>query len=132
LRRNASPKAPFLLFFQAMNRVRLGLILLLPLFLAGCYGDQKKQLAACEAVAPHVGGGQPLRSIQACMDRNGYDFVGYANPDGETIVCDLPAVIQGRFTNTAALCFQPRGWLALQIYHWQVPDRGLIPKADPT
>ena len=105
-------------------------VLFLPLLclsLAGCYGDQKQQLQSCEASASRSGPGQPLKSIQACMDSHGYNFVGYANPGGETVVCDLPAVIQGRFTNTAALCFEPKGKLALMIYHIQVPDRGVQP-----
>jgi hypothetical protein len=104
----------------------------LPLLLAGCYSGQKKQLTACEAGATRTGSGQPLRSIQACMDSHGYEFVGYANPDGETVICDLPAVIQGRESNTAALCFQPRGRLALLIYRWQVPDRGVQPSTPPS
>jgi hypothetical protein len=108
-----------------MARLRFFVILALPLLLAGCYSDQKKQLQACEASAPRTGDGQPLRSIQACMDKAGYNCVGYANPSGETVICDLPAVIQGRFTNTAAICFEPRGWLALKIYRWEVPDRGV-------
>ncbi|HVZ27883.1 MAG TPA: hypothetical protein VG798_04430 [Rhizomicrobium sp.] len=110
-----------------MVRVRLFIICVLPiaLGLAGCYADQKKQLQACESSASRSGPGEPLKSIQACMDTAGYAFVGYANPNGETVVCDLPAVIQGRFTNTAALCFQPKGWLALRIYRWEVPDRGV-------
>ncbi|HWC62723.1 MAG TPA: hypothetical protein VG501_03810, partial [Rhizomicrobium sp.] len=85
--------------------MRLFIICVLPiaLGLAGCYADQKKQLQACESSASRSGPGEPLKSIQACMDTAGYAFVGYANPNGETVVCDLPAVIQGRFTNTAAL-----------------------------
>jgi hypothetical protein len=112
-----------------MARLRFFVILFLalPLTLGGCYSDQKSQLQACETSAPHSGSGEPLKSIQACMDRNGYNFVGYANPGGETVVCDLPAVIQGRFSNTAALCFEPKGWLALKIYRWEVPDRGVQP-----
>ena len=113
-----------------MARIRLLLTLCLPLLLAGCYSDQKKQLADCEAGATRTGDGQPLRSIQACMDTHGYNFVGYANADRPTIVCDLPAVIRGvpSATGTAALCFEPKDWLALKIYRWEVPDRGLLPK----
>jgi len=105
-----------------MARARLIFPLFLPLLLAGCYSDQKNQLQACEASATRKGDGEPLRSIISCMDKAGYNFVGYANTMKETVICDLPAVIQGRFTNTAALCFEPKGWLALKIYHLQVPD----------
>jgi hypothetical protein len=117
-----------------MRRYGLLLGLALPLLLAGCYSDQKKQLATCEAGATRTGNGQPLKSIQACMDNHGYNFVGYANPDGETIICDLPAIIRGSpsATGTDALCFEPKGWLALQIYHWQVPDRGVQPAEAPS
>jgi hypothetical protein len=111
---------------------RLLLVIALSLFLGGCYSDQKKQLAACEASATRTGMGQPLTSIQACMDAHGYRFVGYANPDGPTVVCDLPAVIRGEPSSdgTAAMCFEPKGWLALKIYRWEVPNRGLIQKPD--
>jgi hypothetical protein len=118
-----------------MVRARLFLLIALPLLLAGCYSDQKRQLASCEASATRSGAGQPLKSVQACMDSNGYNFVGYANPSGETIVCDLPAVIRGAASadGTDALCFEPKGWLALKIYRWEVPDRGLVQKpADST
>ena len=110
--------------------VLLTLPVALPLLLAACYSDQKRQLQACEASAPRTGPGQPLKAIQICMDQAGYNFVGYANPTGETVICDLPAVIQGRFTNTAALCFEPRGWLALKLYRLEVPDRGVQPAAE--
>ena len=113
-----------------MTRITLLLALALPFALAGCYSDQKKQLAACRVEAPRTGSGEPFRSIQTCMDNNGYKFVGYANPGGETVVCDLPAVIRGTpsATDTDAKCFEPKGWLALKIYRLQVPDRGLLPK----
>jgi hypothetical protein len=99
----------------------LGLAALLAL--AGCYSDQKKQLASCEAGATRTGDGQPLRSIRACMDRNGYNFVGFANTQGETVQCDLPAVIEGKPSTlgTDAQCFQPKGVIALQLYRWEVP-----------
>jgi hypothetical protein len=110
-----------------LARVQLLFILAVPFLLAGCYSDQKKQLASCKAGATRVGSGQPFKAIQACMDQAGYRFVGYANPDGPTVVCDLPAVIQGTpsATDTDALCFEPRGRLALWLYRWQVPDRGV-------
>ena len=65
------------------------------------------------------------------MDTDGYNFVGYAVPGGETVVCDLPAVIRGQHSagGTDALCFEPKGWLALKIYRWEVPDRGLVPSS---
>jgi hypothetical protein len=65
------------------------------------------------------------------MDSHGYNFVGYAVPGGETVVCDLPAVIRGQASadGTDALCFEPKGALALRIYHWEVPDRGLVPSS---
>jgi hypothetical protein len=112
-----------------MARPQLLILLVLPLLLAGCYSDQKKQLASCKASATRTGTGQPFKSIQACMDKAGYNFVGYANPGGETVVCDLPAVIQGTpsATDTDAKCFEPKDWLALRIYRWQVPDRGVVP-----
>jgi hypothetical protein len=95
------------------------------LALAGCYSDQRKQLAQCEAGATRTGDGQPLRSIRACMDQNGYAFVGFASTTGETVECDLPAVIQGKpsQTGTDALCFEPKSWLGLRIYRWEVPVR---------
>lgn len=111
---------------------RLLLIIALALLLTGCYSDQKKQLAACEASATRSGMGQPLTSIQACMEDHGYSFVGYANPDGPTVVCDLPAVIRGQASadGSDAMCFEPKGWLALKIYRWEVPNRGLVQKPD--
>ena len=93
--------------------------------LAGCYADQKKQLAACEASATRTGEGQPLRSIESCMDQAGYSFVGYANTDRPTVECDLPSVIRGTPSTdgTAAMCFQPKGALALRLYRIEVPVR---------
>jgi hypothetical protein len=97
--------------------------LALCLGLSGCYAGQKKQLATCEAAAIRTGDGQPLRSIQSCMDQAGYSFVGYANPDGLTVICDLPAVIRGQTSldGSDAKCFQPKGALALRIYRIEVP-----------
>lgn len=93
------------------------------LCLSGCYADQKKQLAACEASAVRGGEGQPLRSIQSCMDQTGYRFVGYANADGPTVICDLPAVIRGAASadGSDAKCFEPKGALALRLYRFEVP-----------
>ena len=109
---------------------RIGLLLAFgaALALAGCYSDQKKQLAECEAQATRTGSGQPLRSIRACMDGAGYNFVGFANLDGETVECDLTAVIQGKPSElgTDAQCFEPKGKLSLQLYRWEVPER-LVP-----
>jgi hypothetical protein len=104
---------------------RIGLLLALgaALALTGCYSDQKKQLSQCEGGATRTGSGQPLRSIRACMDQAGYNFVGFANPDGLTVECDLPAVIQGKPSQlgTDVQCFEPKGKLALQLYRWEVP-----------
>ncbi len=108
-----------------MARTPIFLLLALPacLALSGCYADQKKQLAACEASATRTGEGQPLRSIQSCMDQAGYSFVGYASTDGPTVICDLPAVIRGAASadGTDAMCFQPKGALALRLYRIEVP-----------
>jgi len=109
---------------------RIGLLLALGALLAlsGCYSDQKKQLASCETEAIRTGSGQPLRSIRACMDQAGYNFVGFANPDGETVECDLPSVIQGKPSDigTDGQCFEPKGRIALQLYRWEVPEK-LVP-----
>ncbi len=104
---------------MAVIRHFLPLALLLPL--AGCFADQKAQLAACEASAPKTGAGQPFQSIRGCMDRAGYRFTGW--DDG--VVCGLGAVVKGRpLTDGAdALCFEPKGWLALKIYRIEVPTR---------
>jgi hypothetical protein len=106
-----------------MPRIGLLLALAAALALGGCYSDQKKQLASCEAGATRTGSGQPLRSIRTCMAGAGYNFVGFANPEGETVECDLPAVIQGTPSElgTDAQCFEPNGKIALQLYRWEVP-----------
>lgn len=102
------------------------------LALAGCYSDQKKQLAQCESGATRTGNGQPLKSIRSCMDQNGYNFVGFANIQGETVECDLPAVIQGQpsQTGTDALCFEPKSWIGLRLYRWEVPVRHVAANAN--
>ena len=108
------------------TRHLLWLALPLCLGLTGCFAGQKKQLASCEASASRSGAGQPLRSIIACMDTQGYRFVGYANPGGLTVVCDLPSVIRGVASadgSSDAKCFEPKGDLALRLYHFEVPDR---------
>ena len=111
-----------------MTRIPKALFLALPLclLLAGCFAGQKKQLAACEAAATRTGEGQPLRSIQDCMDEAGYSFVGYANPDGTVLVCDLPSLIRGVASPDGASdakCFQPKDPLALRLYRFEVPVR---------
>ena len=57
------------------------------------------------------------------MDQAGYSFVGYASTDGPTVICDLPAVIRGAASadGTDAMCFQPKGALALRLYRIEVP-----------
>lgn len=104
-----------------MVRLRHFLPLLLALPLMGCFSDQKSQLAACEKAAPRSGGGQPFQSIRGCMDRTGYRFIGW----NDSVVCGLGAVVQGRplADGTDALCFEPKGWLALKIYRIEVPIR---------
>jgi hypothetical protein len=97
--------------------------LLLTLPLAGCYADQKKQLALCEAGAPHTDKGQPLTSIQACMDKAGYRFIAWNYGSGVQVDCDLGAVVAGAPSplGTDAQCFQPKSWLGLKIYRIEVP-----------
>ncbi|HUO02881.1 MAG TPA: hypothetical protein VMU31_08885 [Rhizomicrobium sp.] len=106
------------------TRTFVTLLLLLPL--AGCYADQKAQLASCEKAADrspsHSAPGQPFKQIQACMDQAGYRFIGW----NDGVVCDMSAVVQGTMspTGSGAECFEPRGWLALKIYRIEVPSRG--------
>jgi len=104
-----------------MPRLRHFVPLLLALPLGGCFADQKAELAACEKAAPQTGMGQPFRSVRGCMDQAGYRFIGW--DDG--IVCGLGAVVKGQplADGTDALCFEPKGWLALKIYRIEVPTR---------
>jgi hypothetical protein len=101
--------------------------------LSGCYADQKKQLAACEAGAPHKGEGQPLKAILACMDKGGYRFIARDVVNGESVVCDIGSVIQGQASadGTDAMCFEPRDWWALRLYRWEVPVQSTpVPASD--
>ena len=104
---------------MAVFRQLFPLLLLLPL--AGCFSDQKTQLRACEAGAPRTGMGQPFKAIQGCMDQAGYRFIGW--DDG--VVCNMSAVVKGqsRTDGTDALCFEPKGWLALKLYRIEVPSK---------
>jgi hypothetical protein len=104
---------------MAALRSFLPLLLLLPL--AGCFSDQKAKLSACEVTAPRTGLGQPLKSIQGCMEQAGYRFIGW--DDG--VVCNMTAVTRGQFQSdgTDALCFEPKNWLALKLYRIEVPAR---------
>lgn len=108
-----------------MSRIRAIFLLLLALPLAGCYTDQKKQLATCEVNAarafPRPVPGQPFKTIKACMSAAGYDFIGW----NTGIVCDMGAVVRGQAsaTGTDAMCFEPAGWLARRIYRIEVPLR---------
>ena len=112
-----------------MARLRLAFLLLL-LPLAGCYAGQKKQLAVCEAGATRSGEGQPLKSIQACMDSAGYRFTAWDNTGNVQSDCDMGALIKGApsDTGTDAHCFEPKGWLALKIYRIEVP---VVPPTAP-
>ena len=104
---------------MADRRHLLSLLLLLPL--AGCFADQKSRLAACEISAPKTGMGQPFQSVRDCMDKAGYRFIGW----DDNVVCGLGAVVKARplTDGTDALCFEPKGWLALKIYRIEVPTR---------
>ncbi len=108
---------------MAAIRRFLPLLLLLPL--AGCFADQKTRLTACEAGAPKTGAGQPFKAIQSCMDQAGYRFIGW----NDGVVCGLSAVIKGRTLagGADALCFEPKGWLALKIYRIEVPFKAPRP-----
>jgi hypothetical protein len=105
--------------------IRTFVILLLLLPLAGCYADQKAQLAACEKTAdrspPNDATGEPFKHIQSCMDQAGYRFIGW----NDGVVCDMAAVVKGQLsaTGTDAECFEPKGWLALRIYRIEIPSR---------
>lgn len=104
-------------------RTLASVLLLLPL--AGCYADQKAQLAACEKTAAGSPSralpGEPFKQIQACMAGAGYRFIGW----NDGVVCDLASVVQGKssLTSTGAECFEPKGWLALKIYRLEMPSR---------
>ena len=104
-------------------RLRLLLPLLTLLPLAGCYSDQQKQLAVCEADAarafPRATPGQPLKAVQTCMDSAGYDFIGW----NDGVFCDMTALVKGKPSATGGdvLCFEPRGWLAKKLYRLEVP-----------
>ncbi|HXS06682.1 MAG TPA: hypothetical protein VN723_07835 [Rhizomicrobium sp.] len=104
-----------------MAHLRQFLPLLLVLPLVGCFADQKAQLAKCEYAAPRTGAGEPFKSVRDCMDQAGYRFIGW--DDG--ITCGLGAVVKARALadGTDALCFEPKGWLALKIYRIEVPTR---------
>lgn len=99
----------------------LPLLLLFPL--AGCYEAQHKQLAECDAQAaaafPKPVPGQPLKAIQACMEKAGYRFIGW----NDGVVCDMASLIRGQSNRGAAICFEPKDWLALKIYRLEVPVR---------
>jgi hypothetical protein len=105
---------------MAKFRRLLPILLFVPL--AGCFSDQKSQLTTCEAAAPRTGAGQPFKATQACMDKAGYRFIGW--DDG--VVCSMAAVIKGQSLTggSDALCFEPKGWLALKIYRIEVPSKG--------
>jgi hypothetical protein len=103
--------------------VRRFLPFLLLVVLGGCFSDQKARLAACENDAaralPRPPPGEPFKTILACMDRGGYRFIGW----NENVTCDMGAVVKGRpsATGAGALCFEPKGWLALRVYRIEVP-----------
>lgn len=104
------------------------LVLLLPL--AGCLSDQKKQLTSCEAeaarAAPRAAAGLLFRATQSCMDKQGYRFIGW----NDGVVCDMVSLVKGRPAagNGDALCFEPKGWLALKLYRLEVPSRSAPPQ----
>ena len=99
----------------------LTLLLLLPL--AGCYEGQHKQLADCDTQAaaafPKPVPGQPMKAIQACMDKAGYRFIGW----NDGVVCDMASLIRGQSNQGAAICFEPKDWLALKLYRLEVPEK---------
>lgn len=107
--------------------VRRVLPLLLCVALGGCFSGQKAQLAACESGAArtlaHPPPGEPFKSILACMDKNGYRFIGW----NSAAVCNMGAVVNGRVeaNGSDALCFEPKNWLALRIYRVEVPLRNV-------
>ena len=108
-----------------MHRFRLLWLLLLTFPLAGCYAGQQTQLVSCEGAAaaafPRPLPGQPFKAIQACMDKAGYNFIGWR--DG--VVCDMGAVIRGTRSPTGGdvICFEPKNWLELKIYRIEVPEK---------
>ncbi len=104
-----------------MAKIRHFLPLLLLLPLAGCFSDQKAQLRTCEASAPRTGLGEPFKTTKSCMENAGYRFIGW----NDGVVCGMRALVQGQpmADGTDALCFEPKGWLALKIYRIEVPSR---------
>lgn len=110
-----------------MAKIRTFLPLLLLLPLAGCFSDQKAQLTACEATAPRTGAGEPFRTIQSCMDKAGYRFIGW----NDGVVCGMSALVRGQHLadGTDALCFEPKGWLALKLYRIEVPAKSAPPQS---
>ena len=103
-------------------RLRLLVPLLLLLPLAGCYGGQQEQLASCQADAarafPKPTPGQPMKSLQACMDKAGYRFIGW----NDGIVCGIGPLIRGQSGESAVICFEPKNWLSRKLYRVEVPS----------
>jgi hypothetical protein len=108
-----------------MIRARFFLPLLLVLPLAGCFAGQRDQLASCQqqaaAANPHPKPGQLLKAAQTCMDKAGYNFIGW----NDGVVCDMGALTRGEIGQggAATLCFEPRGWLERKLYRLEVPER---------
>ena|SRR5581483_6039697 len=113
-----------------MNRLYAAAALILLLPLAGCLSDQKKQLANCEAdaarTAPNAPAGQWFRATQSCMEQKGYRFIGW----NDGVVCDMADLVKARPAtgNGDAMCFEPKGWLALKLYRLEVPSRSAPPQ----
>jgi hypothetical protein len=103
------------------------LLAFLPL-LAGCYEDQKERLAACETQStrafPRPLPGEPLKSIQSCMDRAGYRFIGW----NDGVVCDMTALVAGKPSPSEGdvICFEPKNWLSRRLYRIDVPEKSQI------
>lgn len=101
-------------------RLLLAFLLLLPL--AGCYSDQAEQLTSCQADATHTfpkpTPGQPMKAIQACMDKAGYRFIGW----NDGVTCGMTDLVRGQASSGAVICFEPKAWLALKLYRLEMPS----------
>jgi hypothetical protein len=108
-----------------MVRARYFLPLLLAFPLAGCFAGQQQQLANCQqqaaAANPHPKPGQLFKATQACMDKAGYNFIGW----NDGVVCDMAALTRNEVGQggAATLCFEPKGWLERKLYRLEVPER---------
>ncbi|MGY2903638.1 hypothetical protein [Bradyrhizobium sp. URHC0002] len=119
--------------------------LLLFVVLAGCYSDQRQQLAVCKmdlrskvfSANPEIQAKAETDTLELCMNARGYEVVENSCPIGHSslgsqsddyVETGKKIVALGGLQRIDPLCYEPLNWWGKRLF-WLEQMVGIAPKA---